>query len=267
MRGKTRLPLVWTTVLGVFFILLAVLITFLDRGSQKTTRLSIYILFGLGLSLLLLKKSSDAEVSYTLLNKTFKIIGGIAVCMTLILIDPIGKIFAADITLTGTTVYVHGKKGKMDMVLKNKGYVVMEIKGARIREAIGEQGNAHFENLLIGEKVRLSIDFSEPYEPIKADSVYTIDNGGKIYLPIYLTGIEKITGRVLEGDDPLAGVAVVSGALTGTTDATGFFSINVPEASQKPEYEVWFFKEGFKSTMGKAHPQTGQIMGIPMFRK
>lgn len=253
-------------VLGCIFLLTAVALTIFIPYPGLAIRLSIYILFGIALVLLITKNDSSVSVNYP--NFTFSIVGGIAVPIILILIDPIGRFKVnQQERLVSTTVFVHGKKGKFDMVLRQQGHVIMEVNGTRQKQPISENGDAHFGNLQVGDNVRLEIDFSEPYHPINKDSVYRIDETGKIYLQVALEGLGQIEGMVLYNEMPIAGVIVSTGEFSDTTNDQGYYKIIIPEAQQLQKYDLVFIKNGFKVKKASSLPQTGQSLDMIMEKK
>ena len=141
----------------------------------------------------------------------------------------------------------------------------MDYRGERKRQAISENGEAFFNNLKVDEKIRLGVDFSEPYKPTHPDSLYTIDASGKIYLEVALQNLEKVFGRVIFKDKPLDGVQVSIGpSLRDTTDALGYYEVNIPVSQQRKEQEVNFYKPGFKMLSKNAFPQTNEPLNILM---
>ena len=157
------------------------------------------------------------------------------------------------------------------MILRQKGFVIMDLGGERKRASINENGQAFFQNLHFGDSIRLDIDFSEPYKTIYPDSIYIIQANGNIYLQIALQGIDKVKGMVLFNDAPLKEVIVKligkTGILLDTTDQTGDFSFTIPEQMQNNEYQIWFTKEGFKTKSAPAFPQTGEPLNIVMEKR
>ncbi len=163
------------------------------------------------------------------------------------------------------TVHVHGKTGSGDLVLRKQGYVVMDIvNGQRKKAEINEDGSAFFPGVYAGEKVKLDIDFSEPYKSVFVDSVFTITREANIFLPVVLQGIDRVKGFVQYADEPLSGVFVQIDDLSDTTDHAGRYEIAIPETLQRKRYDVRFMKEGFKLQTFPAYPQTGQDLNIVM---
>lgn len=166
-------------------------------------------------------------------------------------------------TLKNVTVIVRNKDGTLIESLNKEGYVVMTTSGGGVpKELIDDKGAASFKNIKVGDKVRLNIDFSEPYRPLQPDSIYTVPEDGRIHLIVALQHLGKVSGRVMYRDKELSGVIVAVGSLRDTTDDLGRYDILIPENDQRPEQEVFFKKEGFKSITKKAFPQTDQPLNV-----
>jgi len=159
-------------------------------------------------------------------------------------------------------VTVRGKKGPQDVILKNKGSVIMQINGEPLKRDIDKNGQSYFENTRVGESAKLSIDFSEPYVALNPDSTYIIPSNGRIYMVCYLKEINHISGRIIYNDQPLSGVLVkITSLQPGViTDSNGEYRIYIPDSVQAQEYEVWFKKNGFKSFSDHFKPQTGEFL-------
>ena len=83
------------------------------------------------------------------------------------------------------TVFVQGKGGASDIVLKNSGYVVLELGGDRRTEAIGEKGQAYFPAIpatFRGQEVPIGVE-SEAFELSDPKQKCRL-NGSGIYLPV-----------------------------------------------------------------------------------
>jgi hypothetical protein len=165
--------------------------------------------------------------------------------------------------LTNITVYIEDKNH--DLILKQQGQIIMDVTGGEAKkEDIDSKGTASFKNVKIGDKVHLKVDFSEPYRPIQPDSVYTITADGRIILNVGLQNLSRVFGTVFWRDEPLSGVVVAIGDLQTTTDSTGSYVLPIPEAAQRKEQEVKFFKKGYKMLIKKAYPQTNVPMNVVM---
>jgi hypothetical protein len=165
--------------------------------------------------------------------------------------------------LINTTVFVENKKH--ELVLQQQGKIIMEVDGGESKqEDIDSKGSASFKNVKVGDKVRLKVNFSEPYSPIDSNALHTITADGRITLTVALQNLNRVFGTVIYRDQPLAGVKVVIGDLSATTDFAGSYKIQIPEQDQRKEQEVKFLKTGFKMLMKKAFPQTNEPLNIVM---
>jgi hypothetical protein len=265
MKQGNLKPSTVTKIIGIVLLVSALLITLFIQCPTKMHYFMIYAFVGIGIALLLARSAEHASLSVKAWNIGVGLTGGVALPFILFFTNPVGS-FKPDncIVRQSVTVFVHGKKGKQNMILRQKGYVILDVQSERKMASINENGQAHFQNLQVGDHVRLNIDFSEPYRSINPDSVYTIDEGGNIYLPVALEGIDNVKGNVLYDDKPLPGVTVKIEMLSATTDSTGFFSIPIPDSLQTARYIVWFFKDGFKSISKDALPQSGIPLSVVM---
>jgi hypothetical protein len=263
-----------TLIAGIIFIAVAVIISLSIQCPSKVQYFIIYTLTGVGVSMFLPKSSEKTTANFNLPPFNFKLVGSVSLPFILFFTNPIGH-FRKDncdiqLSSTTTTVFVHGKNGRQDMILK-KGYVMMDLGEERKKELINDKGQATFSNLHVGDEVRVNIDFSEPYKSIFPDSVYIIQMNGTIYLQVALQGIDKVKGMVLYNELPLSGVTVKltsrTGDLLDTTTKTGDFFFTVPEEKQATEYKIWFMKDGFKTISAPAYPQTGEPLNIIMGKK
>ncbi|MBK7936625.1 MAG: hypothetical protein IPJ82_05835 [Lewinellaceae bacterium] len=150
------------------------------------------------------------------------------------------------------------KKGKQYPVLRQQGHIWLDINGERKQEAIDDKGKAVFQNLHVGDNILLEVNFSEPYHAVRPDSLFAVPENGRIYLPVELKGLDKIAGRLISRDQPLSGVIVSLADVRDTSDALGNYELRIPEALQKKEQQVQFFKPGYNMRIETIHPQTGQ---------
>jgi hypothetical protein len=265
--GKVLTPSAILKLAGFVFIIIATVIVFYYRCLTAPEYLIVYTLIGLGIAFLLNASARKSSASYNFGEISIVLSGSVVLVFILYKLNPIDTFKQSNCNRpVSVTVFVHGKKGRQDMVLRQQGYVLMDVNGERKKEPINEKGQANFNNLSPGDKVLLDIDFSEPYKAVYTDSQYLIDEGGKIYLSVALQGIGQVQGMVLYNDQPLPGVIVKIQALTDTSDASGSFGIPVPVSLQASEYTVWFMKSGFKAKSVVAYPQTGQPLNIIMER-
>lgn len=262
-------------VAGVLFFILAVVFGLGIKCPSNVQLIIIYSLMGVGFGLLLAKSAKQTTAKFTIANIGVVLRGAVALPFILIIINPIGKWkedeCAFKLKATSATVFVHNKKGKQEMRLWGKGSVIMDLGRENKPSLIDANGMAFFPNLRIGDSARLSIKYSEPYQPVYPDSVYVIENNEKIDLPVALQGIDKLNGMVLFNDAPLPEVTVKlmgeTGYLLDTTNQTGDFSFSIPEEMQKSEYKIWLIKNRYKTKLVPAFPQTGEPLIIVMEAK
>lgn len=266
VRSEKNTALIFR-VIGVLLLLTAAAIPVFIPCLTRPQIFILYAFVGVSTALIFVKSAEGTVFSFFQRNIKVALVGGVALPFILFFFDPIDKFKSDNCAIKQTvTVFVHGKKGLQDMILRQKGNVIMDIGSERKKAPIDENGEAYFQNLEKGDKVRLNIDFSEPYKSKYPDSVYTIDESGKIYLYVFLQGIDKVSGMVLYNDQPLANVTVKIDGLSTSTDSTGQFSLAIPDDLQSDKYAVWFFKKGFKTISKEAYPQTGIPMGVAMER-
>lgn len=148
---------------------------------------------------------------------------------------------------SSVTVFVHGKNGKHDLVLRQRGYLLLDVPNEnRKKELIDDKGAATFKNVKVGDKVTMNVDLEEPYRAVKSDSVYTIPANGSLYLEVALQNQEKIYGQVTYKEMPLADVQVSIDTLKVKTDAIGNYRLFVPIHLRLEKHDILFLKEGFK---------------------
>ena len=231
----------------------------------------IYELFGMGTALIFTKSASLSSIKFKTRNFTAVVTGGIAIPLILFKINPVGSFNFDECSIhrTNISVIVVGQDQKQDEILKGKGFVKMDIIGKEPRESrIEETGRAFFENLTIGDSVRLDINFSEPFRSLKPDSIFIIGNNKNIYLPIHLEGIDYVTGVVVDDNQVLPGVRIQlfgkRGYLFDTTNVNGYFRFNIPKELQQQKYELWFTRLGYKTKKNIALPETREPLNIQM---
>lgn len=99
-------------------------------------------------------------------------LGGPIVAFLLVVI--LGFVLPKPITTFPMTVYVHGEAGRQDIVLRNSGYVLLDLRGCRRREPIGADGQAYFPEIpanFQGQEVPVSVE-SDAFEASDAKHKY-----------------------------------------------------------------------------------------------
>jgi hypothetical protein len=259
-QANDKIPL----LIGLFLTLLSAFFVFAFPCPSNAIAWWVRVLTAVGLSALAFYLGGSLTIFGA--KEDIKTTGILAVFLCLLYFNPAANLSEMDCTTeVPVTIFVHGNGGRQDLVLRQQGHVLMDYRGERKRMAINENGEAFFSNLKTSEKIRLGVDFSEPYQPVRPDSVYTIDKSGQIYLQVALLHLEKVYGRTIWQDNPLSGVVVSIGpTLSDTTDALGYYDIYIPPALQRKEQEVIFFKPGFRLLTKKSFPQTNDPLNVVM---
>ena len=165
------------------------------------------------------------------------------------------------------TVYVHGEAGPQEMVLKNSGYVVLDLGGERRREPIGDKGQAYFPEIpanFRGQDVNVALD-SDSFEPSSPNHKQSL-NGTTLYLPVRKKD-GRITGRVQDEEGkPLAGVAISIAGLSVYSDKTGQFEITIPGDRMKPEFSLQAIATNFAPYRTTVVPG-GNEVGVILHRQ
>jgi len=156
----------------------------------------------------------------------------------------------SDDTFT-VTVFVHGKKGKFDRILKDQGQVMLGVRTNEMSCSINEKGEATFKEIAIGfkgQKVPIRIEHSQPYLAIHPDSLYTLEPNAAIYLEIALEGTDRVFGKVMDFNTEqwLDSVRVSIENQATFTDKFGWFELYIPKDKQRKYQRVSFFKNGYK---------------------
>lgn len=170
------------------------------------------------------------------------------------------------------TVLVHGKKGKDDLVLPNRGIVKLAYGDAIISKQINNEGLITFNQisdvffeLQNGVEIWFEDPEGEPYRAVYNDSLYRLKRGQYINLEVELLGMEKIFGIVksFTTGAPIDNAIIrVKGEET-RTNQYGEFNLAIPEEKQQKFITVRVYKEGFSSwEVNNIPTTTNQEMSI-----
>jgi hypothetical protein len=192
--------------------------------------------------------------------------GGVACFFLVFTVNPT-QYFAqtadCDFKTVTLIVVVHGEKGIQDILLRSQGQVMLDIlpdaersSGARRSEPINYEGQALFEGIPVGSKVKCSVEFSEQYHVVKPDTTYTVYPQSKIFLKVALAGLDKISGRVFYLGNPLSETRVLLSDLVAKTDSNGFYKIIIPKNYQQKQQTLTFIKSGYPTKKIEAYPET-----------
>jgi hypothetical protein len=148
------------------------------------------------------------------------------------------------------TVFVHGKKSKHDLVIRQEGHVLMDVRGGeRKKELIDDKGAASFKNVQPGDTVTMDVDFREPYKATHPDALYVIppDGDGRLYLEVELKGLDLLSGEIVDREgQPIAGANIQVLGEQALTDSAGYFFLKMPaDKVQQQAYPMVISKEGY----------------------
>ncbi len=172
------------------------------------------------------------------------------------------------------TVLVHGKEGKDDLVLPNRGIVYLIYGDAKIPEQINNEGEATFKQIperFFAPDAKVEILFEdpekEPYRVAHRDTSYELKQQSYISLLVVLEGMEQIRGVVedFETGEPIdsARVRIFGKAVYSNQD--GEFTLDIPEGEQKQFITLKASKEGYEDWSLKDIPTTtNQEITIPL---
>ena len=172
------------------------------------------------------------------------------------------------------TVYVHGKGGKQDKILRGDGSTVrLYFNSNPEKKPIDTDGRAIFTEIsptFLNKKVRIDIDHPQHYQTTHSDSLFLLTDNGVVYLETALLGTDKIVGKVMDEktEDYLQGVRVSVYDVETFTDKNGYFELTIPEGKQQKFQRVSLEKKGYINEWQDSIPvHTQQLMIFPMRRK
>ena len=151
------------------------------------------------------------------------------------------------------TILVHGENGKDELILTNRGVVKLVYGDAIVSEQINNEGEATFKQVpehFFQSDVRVEILFEdpkgEPYRAIQRDSLYLLEVGQYISLPVKLHGLDQIFGIVkdFETGTPIDSARVsIQGAVT-FSNRYGEYTLNIPPEKQRQFQTIRVFRKG-----------------------
>jgi len=191
---------------------------------------------------------SSATYEGTVLGGTLKLSGAIVGAAMVV----VGAYFFVPKTSTfPLTVYVHGKGGPQDTVLRNTGRVVLVLGPEPRSESIGENGQAYFPAVpadFRGQEVQAWVE-SDAYESVDPSAKHRLDSTS-LYLVIQRKILRyKLGGTVSDpAGNPLAGVQVMLPEyhVEGQTNDQGRFDLEIAADSQRI-VELVAQKQGYRT--------------------
>ena len=169
---------------------------------------------------------------------------------------------------TQLTVYVHGAKGKQDIVLENTGKLVIDFDNDRRVAMIGQNGRTNFGEIpekFIGKEIGIGLE-APGYTLINPKKQYPL-NGNPIYISVKRDGgLGRISGIVKNRDGSIFikdALVMIGNETTTKTDKLGIFKIKLPEKMQvkddKTPYLLTVKKEGYAIKSEQYYPKSGDI--------
>ncbi len=160
------------------------------------------------------------------------------------------------------TVFVHGEGGRQDVVLRNRGAVILDLGADRRREAIGDKGQAIFAGIpapFRGQTVSVALE-ADGYEIASPKQSLTLD-GDSIYLSIraktaHLMGYVRTTDG-----QPVRGATISVAGHQTVTDDFGYFALSVSgrRADEKATETLQVTAPGFKSWSSTLTPGGNEV--------
>ena len=200
--------------------------------------------------------------------------GAMAIFAVVYFFDPAssaGEGKCANETFT-LTVFVHGKAGLEDKILKSQGMVLAYLNSRPEKANIDEDGKATFTEIsptFLNSKVRITIDHPQPYQSTHPDSLYQLKKNGVVYLETELLGMDKIFGEVLDYKTGqfLDSVRVSVLNVQTYTNNNGWFELHIPADKQSKFQRVSFDKKGYQREVYDSVPvHTKQPFSLTMKR-
>lgn len=154
------------------------------------------------------------------------------------------------------TVLVHGKKGKDQLVLPNRGMVKLIYGDAIVSKQINAEGEATFKQIndyYFNELGKVEILFIDPegesYRAVNPDTFYQLKRGEYIALEVSLEGIDKVMGIVknFQTGAPVEGARVSVQQEATFSNQYGEFLIVLPEQKQRSHQMIRASKEGYQN--------------------
>ena len=190
-------------------------------------------------------------------------LGGPIVAFLLVVI--LGFVLVKPVTTFPLTVYVHGKGGPQDLVLRNSGDVLLDLGGDRRRQPIGAEGQAYFPAIppnFRGQEVPIGVE-SDAFELSDPKQKYRLD-GSSIYLSVQRKA-GHLSGRVKdEKGNPVPGATIHVAGLSKVTDSSGHFEFVIPGDRMQGELDLEALAPGyapvnFHGVVPDANPLTIQL--------
>jgi hypothetical protein len=138
-------------------------------------------------------------------------------------------------------VYTHGVNGRQDVVQLKETKLITDFGGRRDVARIADNGQNTFNEVAPqyrNTRIGIGLQGTEGYVLRFPDSTYLLD-GSPIYLAVQPScRFCKLAGVVRNQNAFIPNAVVSTGAFVDTTDANGYFEINLPPDKEQTEYPV-----------------------------
>ena len=144
-------------------------------------------------------------------------------------------------------VYTHGVGGRQDILQLKETRLVADFGGRRDVATVGEHGQNTFNEVpaaFRNKRIGIGLQGTEGYALTHKDLTYLL-NGEPIYLAVQSScRFCKVAGIVRQQNAFVPDAIVRTGAFVDTTDANGYFEINIPPDKEQSEYPVTVIVKG-----------------------
>ena len=186
------------------------------------------------------KQNSKNQIIILLLSICLPVLGGF-LAYTLLFNQP----FTA-------TIKVYGWEGEQHNPLDGKGTVLLTLGDKIERAEINRQGEAIFKGILPqynGKQVSIHIADTEGEPYFFPDTLITIQKNNITKVQVLLHGLEKLQGMIIDNisGEGIPDVLVTIADISASTNAQGFFSLEIPIEKQQTEQKIVISKVGYES--------------------
>jgi hypothetical protein len=173
--------------------------------------------------------------------------------------------FAPPLGNFSVTVFVHGPRGRQDLVLRGAGFVVLDLGGQRRQERIGDLGQAVFPEIAGSFRGKEVVAAIEAPDYDRADDRPVRLDGSSVYLEVRHKP-ERITGTVVDPDGHLlSGASVTLAGLETKTDRYGRFALQLPQDRPRDPLILRISANGYQVSTQEVLPNGGDV-GVAMQR-
>jgi len=185
-------------------------------------------------------------------------LGGPVVAFAMVVLG--GFVLVPSTATFALTVYVHGEAGPQDVVLKDSGFVLLDLGPDRRREPIGPQGQVYFPAVpadFRGQEVPVGLE-SDDFEPAAPVAKARLD-GPSVYLPV-----RKKPGEIVgcvhdDRGNPIPHASVEVAGVSASTNNQGHFKLDIPGDLRKDEMPLQATAPGYQPAQYQAVPNSNEM--------